>query len=230
MNKFYQIQIPEKEMNGVQYVLATESRYGLWRNLLLSDYLTIHQLAGRIKEYTEAFDYEQKMPTESELGFALLRLVQEGLVGMTTNTRGPLIKFKRLHEKATIPKYAKDGDAGADVKSVEDVLIPAKGRRLVRLGFAIEIEPGWEVQVRPKSGLAANNGITVLNTPGTIDSGYRGECKVIMANLSSKDYKVEAGAKVAQFVVKRAPQAHFEEVDELSDSNRGTGGFGSTGV
>lgn len=227
MSKFYRIHVPCEMMNGTQFVIATESNFGTWRDLLGPDILSLHQLARRVKDYCDAGGIE--MPGEKELGFALLRLVQEGLVGMTGGKQGPLIKFKRLHEDAVLPKYAKSGDAGADVHSVETVRIFSGSTRAVALGFAIEIEPGWEIQVRPRSGLAAKKGITVLNSPGTIDSGYRGECKVIIHNTADIPFDIAAGDRIAQFVVKRAPQAYFEEVDELSDSDRGTGGLGSTG-
>ena len=224
---FHMIHVLEKEMTGTQRILVTESDFGLWRNLLSRDSLTIHQLAGRIKKYSDR--YGKKMPSEHELGHALLRLVQEGLVGMSGSDQGPLIKFKRLHELAVMPVYKKTGDAGADVSSVEDVTLAPGETQLVDLGFAMEIEPGWEVQVRPRSGLATK-GITVMNSPGTIDSGYRGPCKVILHNGGSKNFAVRKKDRVAQFVVKRAPQARFEEVEELSDSDRGEGGFGSTGI
>ena len=231
---FYKINVSEKEMNGTQHVLATSSEFGLWRNLLMDDALSLHQLAGRIK-YTEKTVPGFKMPGEKELGFALLRLVQEGLVGMVGQDQGPLIKFKRLHKDAVIPTYSKPGDAGADVSSVQSMLIYPGYTEMLDLGFAIEIEPGWEVQVRSRSGLA-KKGIVVSNSPGTIDSGYRGPCKVLLTNTGSKPYRINGptedkpGDRIAQFVVKRAPQGRFEEVEELSDSERGQGGFGSTGL
>jgi len=103
-------------------------------------------------------------------------------------------------------------------------------RHAVATGLSAEIPKGFELQVRPKSGLALKSGLTVLNTPGTIDFGYRGEIKVILINLSSEPYQIEKGQKIAQLVVAPVANAEFQEVDELSDTARGEGGFGSTGL
>jgi dUTP pyrophosphatase len=129
-----------------------------------------------------------------------------------------------------MPAYAHPGDAGMDVCSIEDVVVAPGGRVLVKTGFAMELPDGFEAQVRPRSGLAIKNGITVLNTPGTIDSGYRGEVGVILANFGDVPFRVEKGMKIAQMVIARFEKADVEVVGELSSSERGAGGFGSTGV
>ena len=139
------------------------------------------------------------------------------------------IKIKKLHSEAITPKYAHQGDAGMDIYSVEELIIPSKERGLVKTGLSFEIPEGYEIQVRPKSGLALNHGLTILNTPGTIDSGYRGEICVIIFNSSAKDYQVKKSEKIAQIVLKKVESMDIEEVNELSDSSRGQGGFGSTG-
>jgi dUTP pyrophosphatase len=144
--------------------------------------------------------------------------------------RKPRVRLEKTHKQAVLPSYKKPGDAGADVCSVTETVIQPGARKLLDLGFKIEIEDGWEIQVRPRSGLALKKGITVLNSPGTIDSGYRGQCGVILQNNSSEPFPVEVGHRVAQFVVKRAPQANFSWVDNVSTSDRGEGGFGHTGV
>lgn len=141
-----------------------------------------------------------------------------------------MVKVKKLHPEAVIPKYAHKGDAGMDIYSIEELVIPLKERRLVKTGLSFEIPEGYEIQVRPKSGLALNHGLTILNTPGTIDSGYRGEVCVILFNASDKDYQVKKGEKIAQIVLKKVELMDIEEVNELSDSSRGQGGFGSTGL
>ena len=142
----------------------------------------------------------------------------------------PKIKLERIHKKAMLPIYKKSGDAGADVTSVTETVIQPGARALIDLGFKIEIQPGWEVQVRPRSGLALKNGITVLNSPGTIDSSYRGSCGVLLHNNSNEPFPVRVGDRVAQFVLKRAPQGAFSWVDKVSSSDRGEGGWGSTGT
>ena len=142
------------------------------------------------------------------------------------------ISVKRLPHGAglPLPAYATDGAAGLDVVAAEDALLPPGGRHAVATGFAIAIPPGYEVQVRPRSGLALNHGISLPNTPGTIDSDYRGEMKIIMINLGSEPFAVTRGDRIAQLVVAPVQTAHFIEVADLDETARGVGGFGSTGV
>jgi dUTP pyrophosphatase len=130
-----------------------------------------------------------------------------------------------------LPAYATAGAAGADVcAALEDPLeVPPGARVAVPTGLVLEIQPGWEIQVRPRSGLAIRAGLTVVNAPGTVDSDYRGEVKVLLVNLGSEKVVVERGDRVAQLVVAPVTQARFVEVEELADSDRGAGGFGSTG-
>lgn len=127
------------------------------------------------------------------------------------------------------PSYATDGAAGLDVVAAEDVTIAPGERYAVSTGFALAIPAGYEVQVRPRSGLALKHGITCLNTPGTIDADYRGEVKVILANLGSQLFEVRRGERIAQLVPAPVLKANFQEVDELAGTTRGSGGFGSTG-
>lgn len=138
--------------------------------------------------------------------------------------------FKRIHPDATLPAYAHASDAGMDVRSVEDLTIPAGRRALVHTGLVMELPLGYEAQVRPRSGLALKHGITVLNTPGTIDAGYRGEVGVILANFGDADFAVKKGDKIAQIVIAPVTQPEIVEVADVNATDRGTGGFGSTGV
>ena len=140
------------------------------------------------------------------------------------------VKIKKLTSDAILPTYAHDGDAGMDLFSIEEVTLKPMEVKLVRTGIALSIPNGYEVQIRPKSGLALNHGITLLNTPGTIDSGYRGEIKNIMINLSNKDFKIEKGMKIAQMVFNEVERAILEEVEELDQTKRAGNGFGSTGL
>ena len=140
------------------------------------------------------------------------------------------VKFRKSDPDAVLPAYAHPGDAGMDVRSVEEVTIEPGGRKLVRTGLVMMLPPGYEAQVRPRSGLALKNGVTVLNTPGTIDEGYRGEVGVILANFGTEPFQVEKGAKIAQIVVAPCTRAEIVETDEVDETIRGTGGFGSTGV
>ncbi len=141
------------------------------------------------------------------------------------------IRLKRLTgaEGLPLPSYASEHAAGLDVVAAEDLTLAPGERRAVGTGFAIAIPHGYEVQVRPRSGLALKHGISVLNTPGTIDSDYRGEVKVILANLGTEPFEVVRGERIAQLVPAPVHQGRFLEVDELDETARGAGGFGSTG-
>ncbi|KKC24410.1 dUTP diphosphatase [Sphingomonas sp. SRS2] len=141
------------------------------------------------------------------------------------------IRMKRLDHGAglPLPAYATAHAAGLDIVAAEDVTLAPGARHAVATGFAIAIPEGYEVQVRPRSGLALKNGITCLNTPGTIDADYRGEVKVILANLGSDPFDVKRGERIAQLVPAAVQRAAFAEVDELDETARGAGGFGSTG-
>ncbi|MEH3158438.1 MAG: dUTP diphosphatase [Sphingomonas taxi] len=141
------------------------------------------------------------------------------------------IAIKRLPhgEGLPVPRYATAGAAGMDVVAAEDVTIAPGARHAVATGFAIAIPDGHEVQVRPRSGLALKHGITCLNTPGTIDADYRGEVKVILANLGNAPFEVVRGERIAQLVPAPVLRATLREVDALDDTVRGAGGFGSTG-
>ena len=128
-----------------------------------------------------------------------------------------------------LPAYATEHAAGMDVVAAESLTLGPGERHAVATGFAIAIPQGFEVQVRPRSGLALKHGITCLNTPGTIDSDYRGEVKVILANLGAEPFEVVRGERIAQLVPAPVLRARFEEVADLDDTARGAGGFGSTG-
>ena len=140
------------------------------------------------------------------------------------------VKFRKIDPAAILPSYAHPGDAGMDVRSVEELVVEPGGRKLVRTGLVMMLPPGYEAQVRPRSGLALKNGVTVLNTPGTIDEGYRGEVGVILANLGEEPFRVEKGAKIAQIVIAPCTRAEIVETAEVDETARGAGGFGSTGV
>ena len=141
------------------------------------------------------------------------------------------IKLTRLPhgEGLPLPAYASSEAAGLDVTAAEDLTLAPGKRHAVATGFAIAIPHGYEVQVRPRSGLAIKHGITCLNTPGTIDSDYRGEVKVILANLGQEPFEIRRGERIAQLVPAPVLRADFVEVDSLETTERGEGGFGSTG-
>ena len=140
------------------------------------------------------------------------------------------LRFKKVHPDAVLPSYAHPSDAGMDVRSVEDLVLATGKRALVHTGLVMLLPPLYEAQVRPRSGLALKHGVTVLNTPGTIDSGYRGEVCVILVNLGEEDFRVCKGDKIAQIVIAPVTQPEIVETDVLDETDRGAGGFGSTGV
>ena len=129
-----------------------------------------------------------------------------------------------------VPKYASPGDAGADLIANENVIIGARSRKLVKTGTWIEIPEGYVGLIHPRSGLALKQGLTVLNAPGTIDSGYRGELGVILYNSTLELIEIDRGTRIAQLVIQQFETAEFEVVDALTDTERGDGGFGSTGL
>lgn len=140
------------------------------------------------------------------------------------------IKVKFLHPEALMPQYQTEGASGFDLCSVEEKMIAPKEWMLVKTGIAFEIPYGCEIQIRSRSGLALKHGVSVLNSPGTIDSDYRGEIGIILINHSNQDFKIEIGDRIAQGVIAQMIQADFEQTQELSHTARSNHGFGSTGV
>lgn len=140
------------------------------------------------------------------------------------------LKVKKINEEAKLPEYAHESDAGMDLFSVEEKIIGPGETALIKTGIIIELPPDTEAQVRPRSGLALKNSITVLNTPGTIDEGYRGEIGVILINHSKIPFKVEKQMKIAQMVIKPIIKVSIKEVREVASSDRNGSGFGSTGM
>jgi dUTP pyrophosphatase len=158
------------------------------------------------------------------------------LEGTLAMTAAPTLRFLRLADNPDLPlpEYATAGAAGFDFRACvpadAPVTIPPGGRALVSTGFAVAVPHGWELQVRPRSGLAVKNGVTVLNTPGTVDSDYRGTVGVCLINHGAEPFTVNRGDRIAQGIVAAAPQAVLVEVADLDETARGAGGFGSTGV
>lgn len=140
------------------------------------------------------------------------------------------LKIKKLNNDAIIPNFAHEDDAGMDLYSIEESTILSGETKLIKTGISIQLPKNTEAQVRPRSGLALKHSITVLNSPGTIDEGYRGEIGVILINHGKETFKVEKYMKIAQMVIKPTYKVYVKEVDELDNSDRGTGGFGSTGL
>ncbi len=191
----------------------------------------IQRLMNEIQE-KEGFvpdeEYQKKLDSFLDMTFG-----QEFENELNMMTRTKTIKIKKLHPDAIIPKYNYPSDSGFDLHSVEDVIIPALGRALVPTGLSFQFDEGLEIQMRPKSGLAINQGLTILNTPGTIDQGYSGEVKAIVFNTNSVPYTITKGMKVGQAVlcpVFNGKYVSLEEVDTFEETDRQDNGFGSTGI
>ncbi len=142
------------------------------------------------------------------------------------------VKFLKLHDDVELPERKSDDAAGMDIRAYlpnGKVGIPPMERKIINTGFKMELDPGYEAQIRPRSGLAIKEGITVVNSPGTIDADYRGEVKVGLLNTSSTTYILEPGTRIAQMVIAAVPRVSVQVVTELSETKRGEGGLGSTG-
>lgn len=140
------------------------------------------------------------------------------------------LKIKKIDDSAIIPNYAHNTDSGMDLYSIEDKIIRPSESALIKTGLKIELPPNTEAQIRPKSGIALKHSVTVLNTPGTIDEGYTGEIQVILINHGERLYKINKGEKIAQMVIMPVIRVEIEQVNELQETSRGLGGFGSTGL
>lgn len=140
------------------------------------------------------------------------------------------VKIKRIHADAKLPLQANKGDAGMDLYSIDNAMIPSGEAKLIRTGLQIELPQGTEAQIRPRSGLALKHSVTVLNSPGTIDEGYRGEIGVILMNHGKEPFIVEKSMRIAQMVIQFVPSIQVTEANELSETVRGSSGFGSSGT
>jgi dUTP pyrophosphatase len=172
-------------------------------------------------------DYQQEL--EEMLGMSLDELEEE----INRISRTKTIKVELTSEDSVFPKYAYPSDSGFDLHAAEEVIIGPFGRALVPTGLKVSFEEGYEIQVRPKSGLAIKQGLTVLNTPGTVDQGYTGEIQVIVFNTNNTTVTIPKGMKVGQAVlcpVVQGKYVNFEPVDKVEDKDRGNNGFGSTGI
>lgn len=149
---------------------------------------------------------------------------------MNTSALTPEVRFKRKDVSTSIPAYKTAGSAGCDICSNERAVVHSGCRVLVSTGLYIEVPPGYECQIRPRSGMAFTHGVTVFNSPGTVDSDYRGEMKILLFNASDNPFLIEPGDRIAQLVFAPVTQVEFTEVSELSETDRGAGGWGSTGV
>ena len=199
----------------------------------MSQELFLEQLMKQYEKVLKEYDVDlsklNNNDIESVLGVSQQELDNE----MLTMSKTKKLNIKRLTDDAVLPKYNYPTDSGFDLYSTEDVKIPSLGRYAVSTGIVVQFEEGLELQVRPKSGLALSQGITVLNTPGTVDQGYTGEVKVIVFNTNTYEVEIKKGMKIAQGVlcpVINGRYVKITEIDSVENKDRGDNGFGSTGI
>jgi dUTP pyrophosphatase len=189
-----------------------------------------------LKKYLDSTDEDETLSDADMEAFMqnMFGISMDEYSGALENAmKSKTLGYKKLSPDAVDPSYNFEKDSGFDLYSIEDVALGGMSRVMVSTGLAFNIPDGYEIQIRPKSGLAINYGLTVLNTPSTIDGGYVGEVKVILFNTSRETYQVKKGMKIAQAVlcpVQQGKYVNLENIDELPDTDRGSDGFGSTGL
>ena len=219
MDELNKNQVTEEEMNDAEEVIKETVDANSQDKITEDDIDQINDEAN--EEFDKMFD-KGEMPDFSELFGSLFgggNLLEE-----------PILTVEKINKEVDLPKYAHPGDAGMDVCASEMVCIRPHDWKLVHTGIKVAVPEGFEMQVRPRSGLALKHGITVLNTPGTIDSGYRGEVGVILMNHSDRDFTVKKGDRIAQLVIAPVISVRVVEGEVDKATERGEGGFGSTGV
>lgn len=193
----------------------------------------LQQIISQFENIKEKYKTEGFDVTDSDLEKLLSESFNELQEELVEDSTKLVVNFQKISSNAVNPKYAYIDDSGFDLYSTEDKIIPPLGRDLIATGLKIQIPEGFEIQIRPKSGLAIKQGITVLNTPGTVDFGYTGEIKVIIFNTNNHEFKIEQGMKIAQAVICPVISGKYvklSEVDNIDKSSRGENGFGSTGI
>jgi dUTP pyrophosphatase len=218
------IEVTEEEIKEAEEVI--KNTIDANSDEVLEENAINEELSEATDEASENFDNlfnEEELPNFSELFGSLFG-------GAGGPLEEPILTVEKIDKTAELPKYAHPGDAGMDVCSNEDIEIYEHDWALVHTGIKVAVPEGFEMQVRPRSGLALKHGITVLNTPGTIDSGYRGEVGVILMNNDFKTFKIKKGDRIAQLVIAPVISVRVVEGDVNKTTERGEGGFGSTGV
>lgn len=213
--------------NNLEVILYT----GLNEDVFISKFLEIYEIPNIYIKFGR-YDENLKCDDHKQYGVALASSNQKIIKTKETNMSKTIkVPIEICHDEAILPKYAKYGDAGMDICSVEDTIISSKETKVIKTGLKVAIPEGYEIQVRPRSGLSLNTGIRVANSPGTIDSGYRNEIGIILQNTSDKPFVVHKGDRIAQIILKEVPTIIWKLVDEVASigEDRG-GGFGHTGI
>jgi dUTP pyrophosphatase len=240
MSQFITIlELPDTQFNSIYYTAKNEILKAFNSNAVRKDILNQlettpienldAELAG-LQEIINEINQDSSL-SDKKKDLLITTLEQSGeLIKSIIKIPRELIsvKIQKISEDAILPKYAHDEDAGADIYAVEEVICKPHSTNLIKTGIKVAIPAGFEIQIRPRSGLSLNTSMRIANTPGTIDAGYRGEVCVIMENTGNLSYTINKGDKIAQMVIMPVPMIKWEEVDELDTTERNENGFGST--
>lgn len=240
MGQFIQLlELPDNQFDAVYPKMKKELEKAFSSNAVRKDILAQlalspvenlqEELAGVEKMITEISEDDSLSANKKDL---LITTLSQSASLISSVVRIPRemvdVKVQKIHEDAIIPEYAHVTDAGADIYAIEDVAVKPHTTVLVKTGLKVAIPTGYEIQIRPRSGMSLKTSMRVANTPGTIDAGYRGEVCVIMENTGNLTYNIAKGDRVAQMVIMPVPMINWIETNELDDTDRGEGGFGST--
>ena len=243
MEQFIQImEMPDKDFDNIFPMMRdrltevysnpayeAEVRENLKMELRRNPDFNIEEQAAAAREFIKALEEEDMSKNKKEFLQLVLENAVLKFVEIYDNPREKIrVKIQKINEDAVIPTYAHSSDAGADVSSVEEVTLAGGETKIIKIGLKVAIPKGYEIQIRPRSGLSSKTPLRIANSPATVDSGYRGEVGVIIWNSGTEPYIIKKGDKIAQMLIAPTPMIVWEEAEVKGDTDRGTGGFGST--
>lgn len=240
MDQLFQIlELPDEQFDAISSEInetfknaffAPETKKALLNSLATMPNVDIEKERAYVKALIEEIQNDGELSTnKKDFLTSIMNQSVELLDSVLKNPREEVeVKITKIHENAVIPTYAHDSDAGADIYAVEDITIKPNSTEIIPTGIKVEIPLGYEIQIRPRSGLSAKTKLRIANAPGTIDAEYRGEIGVIMTNTGNLSHTINKGDKIAQMVIMPVPMIKWIETEELSETERGEGGYGST--
>lgn len=240
MDQLFQIlELPDEQFDAIASEInetfknaffAPETKKALLNSLATMPNVDIEKERAYVKALIEEIQNDGELSTnKKDFLTSIMNQSVELLDSVLKNPREEVeVKITKIHENAVIPTYAHDSDAGADIYAVEDITIKPNSTEIIPTGIKVEIPLGYEIQIRPRSGLSAKTKLRIANAPGTIDAEYRGEIGVIMTNTGNLSHTINKGDKIAQMVIMPVPMIKWIETEELSETERGEGGYGST--
>lgn len=240
MDQLFQIlELPDEQFDAIASEInetfknaffAPETKKALLNSLATMPNVDIEKERAYVKALIEEIQNDGELSAnKKDFLTSIMNQSVELLDSVLKNPREEVeVKITKIHENAVIPTYAHDSDAGADIYAVEDITIKPNSTEIIPTGIKVEIPLGYEIQIRPRSGLSAKTKLRIANAPGTIDAEYRGEIGVIMTNTGNLSHTINKGDKIAQMVIMPVPMIKWIETEELSETERGEGGYGST--